>query len=84
MPQYDKDTELEMLGRAAFEAVKAAGADVDGADTWQEYFRPFVDAGESGLDFWANIVVKEIKELEDILSQEIQELEDRLDILEKE
>ncbi|QDK02051.1 hypothetical protein SEA_GIBBLES_92 [Gordonia phage Gibbles] len=85
----EQNDELEMLGRAAFAAIMAAGCDTDNAKNWQEYFRPMspvlnIDKENNGLDFWANHVAKEITDLDNEWAKEVEELEERIDNLETE
>ena len=75
--------ELEMLGRAAFAAIQTSGADLDGARTWRDYFRPLVNT-ENSLDFYADHISDEIREMTDSQDEEINRLEDEVTRLENE
>lgn len=48
--------EREKLGRAAYAAYVATGADTDGARNWRELFRPLVHPS------WADVLRSEIEE----------------------
>ena len=78
--------ELEMLGRAAFVAIQTSGADLDGARTWRDYFRPMVDNPNNpkGLDFYADHISDEIQEIIASQDEEINRLEDEVTRLENE
>lgn len=73
--------ELEMLGRAAFEAMRDSGADLDGARTWRDYFRPLVNT-ENSLDFYADHVSESLQEMISSQDEEINRLEDEVTRLE--
>jgi hypothetical protein len=52
----EAEAERDQLGNAAFAAYCAAGGDTDGADNWQEFFRPITSPP------WSEVVEREVRQ----------------------